>query len=69
MIDVTETQDDVMAQTWACLTCNTTFRFGQIRMRRGALGCPNCDDADGLQLADGRSFAVDEYHGPVGTLN
>jgi hypothetical protein len=69
MIDVTATEEDVMQQTWACLTCQTTFRYGQIRMRRGGLGCPNCDDDAGLQPADGRSVAVDEYHGPVGALN
>lgn len=69
MIDVTETQDDVMAQTWACLTCSSKFRFGQIRMRGGCLACPHCDDGEGLRPAGGEVHELDEYHGPVGTLN
>lgn len=61
-------EPDVMAKTWCCLTCHSKFRFGQIRMRDGGLGCPHCD-AGTLYTAEPVVETLDRYDGEVGTLN
>jgi hypothetical protein len=60
--------DDVMAETWCCLTCSSTFRFGQIRMADGRLHCSRCESLE-LHPATGETIEVAEYRRPVGTLN
>lgn len=61
-------EPDVMAQTWCCLTCNATFRFGLIRMANGGLHCPRCDGGE-LHPAGGEVVEVPGYAGPIGPLN
>ena len=58
--------DDVMQQTWCCLACSSTFRFGQLRMRAHGLHCPRCD-ALAIHPADGRVEEIPEYAGEIGT--
>ena len=66
---MTDTEsDDVMQQTWCCLACSTTFRWGEIRIRAGGLRCPRCD-AISLHPADGHVEEFGEYQGDIGTLN
>lgn len=62
-----EPEDDVMQQTWCCLTCSATFRFGQIRMKGGALHCPKCD-AGTIHPAGGETVEIDQYEGEIGPL-
>jgi hypothetical protein len=66
--DMSGEPNDVMQQTWCCLACNTTFRFGRIRMKGGGLHCPECDSGN-LHPADGEQHETDAYHGEIGTLN
>ncbi len=65
---MTEPDDDVMAQTWCCLTCSTRLRFGELRLQGGAVRCPRCESV-ALHPAGGETVALDDYVGPVGTLN
>jgi hypothetical protein len=62
-----DNEPDVMQQTWCCLTCNVTFRFGQIRMKAGGLHCPKCDSCN-LHPADKSSHELKSYDGQVGVL-
>lgn len=59
---------DVMQQRWCCLTCSSTFRFGQIRMQAGGLHCPKCD-ALAIHPATGETVELERYDGEIGTLN
>lgn len=61
-------EPDVMQQPWCCLECNATFRWGKIRMLRGALRCPKCESVK-LHPADGTTHELDSYQGEIGTLN
>lgn len=61
---------DIMDQRWACMTCNTTFPVGRMKLGRSALTlrCPNCDSED-TAPADGEVRDVKEYFGEIGTRN
>lgn len=67
-------EPDVMDQTWCCLACSQTFRFGQLRMRERSeahphgLACPKCGSGN-IHPADGTTHELDSYGGEVGTLN
>ena len=54
----TPAEPDIMQQPWACLACQSKFRFGQVRMTRDALRCPVCASSD-IFAADGRTYEVD----------
>ncbi|CAA2104542.1 hypothetical protein ASF27_12220 [Methylobacterium sp. Leaf102] len=60
--------DEVMQQTWCCLTCSAKFRWGEVRMAAGGLHCPRCD-AVSLHPAGGEVRVLDGYDGEIGTLN
>ncbi len=58
----------VMDQPWCCATCSARFRWGKIIMAQGALLCPECRSAEGLQPIDSESKTIGEYIGERGTL-
>ena len=56
---MSEREDDVMAQTWCCLTCSSRLRFGELRLAGGAVRCPRCESV-ALHPAGGETVALDE---------
>lgn len=66
---------DCMDQTWACMTCSTTFRFGKLKLRGcdekhpDGLACPHCADGLGLHPAGGETVVLSEYYGEIGVKN
>ena len=62
---------DALDQQWACMTCNSKFRVGEIvpgKLYNDPWPCPRCGSLN-ISPADGTVGNVPEYFGEFGTKN
>lgn len=66
-------KNDPLKKLWACLTCNSTFPVGEVRLNGSSPAgtpwpCPRCGSPT-ITPADGENRETDVYYGEIGTKN